>query len=86
MGRTFLPILLPAQFTSGLAEALSLRTRFDPNQGPGGGQVSISSSTHHEEEKLMSPYLMQPFVIGPVIVGLLFAVTLLFVSVTDARD
>ncbi len=34
----------------------------------------------------MSPYLMQPFVIGPVIVGLVFAVTLLFVSVTDARD
>ncbi len=32
----------------------------------------------------MSPYLMQPFVIGPVIVGLLFAFTLLVVSISDA--
>lgn len=34
----------------------------------------------------MSPYLMQPFVLGPMIVGILFAVTLLFCSITDARD
>jgi hypothetical protein len=34
--------------------------------------------------EVMSPYLMQPFVIGPVIVGLLFAFTLLAVSISDA--
>jgi hypothetical protein len=28
---------------------------------------------------------MQPFVIGPVMVGLVFAVTLAFLSFTDAR-
>ena len=33
----------------------------------------------------MSPYLMQPFVICPVIVGLLFAFTLLAVSISDAK-
>lgn len=33
----------------------------------------------------MSLYLMQPFVIGPAIVGLLFAATMLIVTITDAR-
>ncbi len=33
----------------------------------------------------MSPFLMQPYVIGPAIVGLLFAVTLLTASISDAR-
>ena len=32
----------------------------------------------------MSPYLMQPFVLGAIVVGLLFASTLLIVSITDA--
>ena len=41
--------------------------------------------TDHQEENSMSPYLMQPFVIGPAIVGLLFAATLLIVSITDAK-
>jgi hypothetical protein len=33
----------------------------------------------------MSPYLMQLYVIGPVVVGLLFVVTLLTASISDAR-
>jgi hypothetical protein len=57
----------------------------DPNQGTFAGPVPFSPSTQHEEEKIMSPYLMQPFVIGPAIVGLLFALTLLTASISDAR-
>jgi hypothetical protein len=57
----------------------------DSNQGTFVGPVPFSSSTQHEEEKFMSPYLMQPYVIGPAIVGLLFAVTLLTASISDAR-
>lgn len=32
----------------------------------------------------MSPYLMQPYVLGAITVGLLFAATLLVVSISDA--
>jgi hypothetical protein len=57
----------------------------DSNQGPFGGPASFSSSTPHEEEKIMSSHLIQFYVIGPVIVGLLFAMTLMVVSISDAR-
>jgi len=33
----------------------------------------------------MSPYLIQLYVIGPVFVGLLFAMTLMVISISDAR-
>ncbi len=33
----------------------------------------------------MSPYLMQLYVIGPVIVALMFVVTLVTASISDAR-
>jgi hypothetical protein len=57
----------------------------DSDQGPFGGPAALSSSTPHEEEKIMSPYLIQLYVIGPVFVGLLFAMTLMVVSISDAR-
>ncbi|GEM_PF-2859528 len=73
MGRTSLPIFF------------DLICAIDPNQGTFAGRDPFFSSTQHEEEKAMSPYLLQPFVIGPAIVGLLFVVTLLTASISDAR-